>query len=150
MNKEKYLLLQSLSINSFCSLTHSAKGRVTTEETKKKISAFHKGKIVSGDTRIKLSVAGKGRKHSAASCLRIRMGRAAYEAKLKLNPDSEEAIKRAEMYKKRSIACKNRRAVRTPLGDYPSLKAAKVAYGFSSGNVIRQKIKRGEPGFSYI
>jgi hypothetical protein len=131
-------------------LTHSAKGRVTTEETKKKISAFHKGKIVSEDTRIKLSIAGKGRKCSDASCLRMRMGRAVYEARLKLNPNSAEAIKRADMYKNISRDCKNRRAVRTPLGDYPSLKAAKVAYGFSSGNVIRLKIKRGEPGFSYI
>lgn len=145
-----YEKLQSMSTHSFCSLTHVAKGRPTTDAAKAKISAFHKGKLVSGETRIKLSIAGKGRKNNAATCLRMRMGRAAYEARMRENPESEEAIKRAEMYKARSAVCKNKRPVRTPLGDFPSLKAAKEAHGLSSGNVIRLKIKKGVPGFCYI
>jgi hypothetical protein len=150
MNKEIYEKLQSISINSFCSLTHVARGRPTSEAAKAKISAHHKGKLVSEETRNKLSIAGKGRKHNSATCLRMRMGRAAYEARLRENPESNEAIKRAEMYKARSVQCKNKRPVRTPLGDYPSLKAAKEAHGFSSGNVIRLKIKKGVLGFCYI
>ena len=104
-------------------LSIAGKGRVVSEETRKKISAANTGRIVSEETRKKLSIAATGKNIGK---------KISEEARLKLRANS-----------------KTKKAVRTPIGIFDSLRSAAEALNVH-GKTIRVRIYRGEEGYAYI
>ena len=56
---------------NLCDGGRGTRGRVASEESKIKNSIFHKGKVMSEETRRKISLAGIGRKHSEESKIKM-------------------------------------------------------------------------------
>ena len=150
MTEAEYEILQSLTQEQFLSRAHSATGRFVSEETRLKISNKAKGRVVTEQARLNRSKAHKGKKRTEETKLKLKAARAAVEERIRLNPYSDEAKARAEMYERRGDTCQNRRRVRTPLGDFDSLKLATEAHGFTNGNPIRFKIRKKTEGYCYL
>jgi hypothetical protein len=75
-----------------CNMTNGGQGnigRITSNETRKKIGLAHKGKQVSDETRQKLSILNKGKKHSPEAIIKIAKSskgrKASYETKIKMS-----------------------------------------------------------------
>lgn len=59
---DQYLSLSSVSCYNMSPIANSVAGRITSPETRRKLSQIAKGRINSAETRAKLSLAGKGRR----------------------------------------------------------------------------------------
>ena len=136
MNIKQYEYLQSLSVKQFNAKasavpptrSHRSKDYRHSEETRKKISEANKGRN---------SPCGfAGRTHTT-------------ETREVLSKISKGLIRSEKTRKKMSANNKMKKSVRTPLGDFGSMKEAAQAHGFNTGEPIRRSIRRGVDGYSY-
>ena len=153
MDKDEYEALLKLSVNQFNSnasakrgttvtdemrakMSASRKGRIVSEETKRKIGDGHSGKVVKKETRDKLSKINKGKVIPKEVGLKISIANTGKKHSV------ESKIKQSE----NNGMC---RRVITPKGEFRSVTAAANAYG-KSVDTIRNWIKKGDKGFSYL
>lgn len=136
MNKAQYEYLQSLSVKQFNAKassnpptkSHRSKDYRHSDETRRKISEANKGRP---------SPCGfAGKTHSEAT-------------RQFLSKLSKGVVRSEETRKRLSENSGMKKAVVTPLGEFPSLKEAAIAHGFYSGERVRNFIRKGVEGYSY-
>lgn len=114
-----------------------------TIDTKKLYTPNH-----SNDTRAKISVALKGKKHTEES--RAKMSELKQGEKNNRYGIKHTAETRAKMRLHMRLCLHTKKAVQTPLGKFDSLTEAASAHNLKWGGTIRDRIKRGEPGYEYV
>jgi len=72
------------------------------------------------------------------------------QARFNLSPQALANIQAANEVKRGVPNPHNNKAVRTPLGKFNSITQAANAHNLKWGGTIRDRIKRGEPGYEYV
>lgn len=136
MNKKQYEYLQSLSVKQF-----NAKASSNPPKKSHRSADY----THSMETRRKISEATKGR----ASPCGMNGKTHSEETRQFLSKLSKGIIRTEETRKLMSLNSGMKKAVITPLGEFPSLKEAAITHGFYSGEKVRIYIRKGVEGYRY-
>lgn len=136
MNKKQYEYLQSLSVKQF-----NAKASSNPPKKSHRSAEY----THSAETRRKISEANKGRQSPCGFAGKTH----SEETRQFLSKLSKGIIRTEETRKLISLNSGMKKAVITPLGEFPSLKEAAIAHGHRDGQPIRRFIRSGVEGYRY-